>query len=164
MAQGDISEEILRAIRRIVRRISDHSRTMVRDHGLTVPQLLCMRAIDQLEQREQEITVARVSETVQLSAATVSRILERLVKASLVVRERGTKDRRKVALSLTKEGKARLERLPTPLQDQFVRRLAELSEDQRRELLTQLRYVVTMMEADHFDVEPVLSPDPGPAQ
>ena len=70
MAHGEISEEILRAIRRIVRRISDHSRTMVRDHGLTVPQLLCMRAIDQLEQAGLEITVARVSETVQLSAAT----------------------------------------------------------------------------------------------
>jgi DNA-binding MarR family transcriptional regulator len=163
MAQGDISEEILRAIRRIVRRISDHSRTMVRDHGLTVPQLLCMRAIEQLERNDQEITVARVSETVQLSAATVSRILERLVRAGLVLRERGTKDRRKVALSLTDTGKSRLERLPTPLQDQFVRRLAELQEEQRRELLTQLQCVVTMMEAEHFDVEPVLSPDPDPA-
>jgi DNA-binding MarR family transcriptional regulator len=162
MPHGDISEEILRAIRRIVRRISDHSRTMVRDHGLTVPQLLCMRAIEQLDRSGQEITVARVSETVQLSAATVSRILERLVRAGLVLRERGTKDRRKVALSLTESGRARLERLPTPLQDQFVRRLAELPEAQRRELLTQLQCVVTMMEADHFDVEPVLAPDPDP--
>ncbi|MFV8748997.1 MarR family winged helix-turn-helix transcriptional regulator [Nannocystaceae bacterium ST9] len=136
---------------------------MVRDHGLTVPQLLCMRAIEQLEHGNHEVTVARVSETVQLSAATVSRILERLVRAGLVLRERGTKDRRKVALSLTEQGKGRLERLPTPLQDQFVRRLAELPDEQRRELLTQLQCVVTMMEAEHFDVEPVLSSDPDPA-
>ncbi len=119
-----------------------------------------MRAIEQLEQASEEITVARVSETVQLSAATVSRILERLVRAGLIVRERGTKDRRKVALSLTSSGKARLERLPTPLQDQFVRRLAELPDDARVELLAQLQCVVAMMEAEHLDVEPVLAPDP----
>ena len=83
--------------------------------------------------------------------------------SSDLLRERGTKDRRKVALSLTETGKSRLLRLPTPLQDQFVRRLAELSEDKRREVLTQLQLVVTMMEAEHFDVEPVLSPDPDPA-
>ncbi len=159
MPYSDPSEQILRAIRKIVRRISDHSRTLARDHGLTVPQLLCMRAIRQLERAGEEVTVARVSETVQLSAATVSRILERLVRAGLVLRERGTRDRRKVSLSLTEMGAGRLARLPTPLQEQFVRRLADLPEPQRLELLHQLQCVVTMMEAEHVEADPVLTTD-----
>ena len=42
VASGD---RLLRAIRRIVRQVSEHSRHLHAEVGLTVPQLLCLRAI-----------------------------------------------------------------------------------------------------------------------
>ena len=163
-----LAEELLRAIRRIVRRISDHSRRLSQEVGLTLPQLLVLRAIGRLDE-EAELTLARVSREVQLSAATVSRIVDRLERAGLVARERKAADRRKVCLSLTPAGVDRFQALPTPLQERFVARLGELSEGESQALLDALQRVLTMMEepdAEEVEVAPMLAPglDPGSEQ
>lgn len=155
---SDDADAILRSIRRIVKRVSEHSRNLSRDVGLTVPQLLCLRVIGELDERETEVTVALVAARVQLGAPTVSRIVDRLERAGLVVRERRAADRRKVCLSLTPGGVERFQALPKPLQDRFVQRFAELSSARRAELLGALQEVITLMEAEDLVAAPVLSP------
>lgn len=150
----------MRAIRRIVRRVSEHSRFLSREVGLTVPQLLVLRAIGTLE--EDEVTLAVVSREVQLSPATVSRIIDRLERAGLVLRERRSADRRKVCLSLTPAGMDRFETLPTPLQETFVARLAQLTPRQRSALLRSLERVIDLMEAEDLDAAPILAPEIDP--
>lgn len=154
-----IAQGILRSIRQLVRSISIHSKSLQRQVGLTVPQLVCLRAIEKLETEGIGVTVAGVSEAVQLSAATVSRIIERLTLSGLVARERNAEDRRKVCLTLTKPGRARLVELPTPLQETFVRRLSELTLDERKQLLASLRCLVELMNAGEIDAAPLLVPD-----
>ena len=151
-----IGFDILRAVRRIVRRVSEHSRDLSRHAGLTVPQLLVLKAIGELE--ADRPTVRRVSDQVQLTAATVSRIIDRLERAQLVQRERQTRDRRKVCLSLTPAGLDRYNTLPTPLQDRFLHRLASIPAAERRALLAALDRVVEMMEAEDMDAAPMLTP------
>ncbi len=154
----DIAEEVLTAIRQIVRRISEHSKSLSRDVGLTVPQLMCLKAIAELEEATSEITVAMVGKQVQLSPATVSRIIDRLVRAGLVDRERRSKDRRRVCLSLTPAGLERFQTSPTPLQEQFLERLHALPDDERRAILNSLRRIVAMMDATDLDAAPILTP------
>jgi DNA-binding MarR family transcriptional regulator len=154
----DIAHDVLRSIRQIVRRISAHSKALSRDVGLTVPQLVCLKAIGELEQAQGEITAAMVGKRVQLSAATVSRILDRLVRNGLVVRERRAKDRRKVCLSLTEAGLERFGTLPIPLQERFVERLMRLRPDERVELLTALRRITALMDAEELEAAPLLTP------
>lgn len=149
---------MLRLIRRIVRRISEHSKYLSRKVGLTVPQLMCLKAIGELEETEDEITVALVGKQVQLSPATVSRIIDRLVRANLVARERSSVDRRRVCLSLTAGGVERFSTLPTPLQERFVDRLTELEPDKRLELLDALREITELMDAGDLDAAPMLTP------
>ena len=153
---GNIADETLRAIRRILRKTTDHSRQLARQSGLTVPQVLCLRFIAKA-QPEDEVTVAMVSQAVQLAPATVSRILDRLEDAGLVLRERRSQDRRKVCLSLTDLGRRHVETLPIPLQEQFVRRLQSLSDDEQQRLLGALQKVVEMMEATDVDAAPMLA-------
>lgn len=154
-----IAQEILRSIRQLVRGISMHSKSLQRDVGLTVPQVVCLRAIEKLGQDTDEITVAEVSDAVQLSPATVSRIIERLSSAGLVARERNQHDRRKLCISLTTAGRARLVEAPTPLQETFLERLYELSLDERKQLLSSLRCLVQLMNASEIDAAPLLVPD-----
>jgi len=156
----DIAHEVLRSIRQIVRRIAEHSKYLSREVGLTVPQLMCLKAIGELEirQGEDEITVAMVGRRVQLSAATVSRIVDRLVRSGLVTRERRARDRRKVCLSLTASGLERFQTLPTPLQEKFVKRLKQLKPDERFALLESLRQITDMMGATELDAAPLLAP------
>lgn len=153
-----ITQDILRSIRQLVRGISIHSKALQRDVGLTVPQVVCLRAIEKLEQLGTGVTIVEVSESVQLSSATVSRIVERMTKAGLVVRERDEHDRRKVCLSLTRIGRKRLTNLPQPLQETFLLRLGELSQAQREELLASLRCLVGLMSATDLEAAPILVP------
>lgn len=154
-----IAQDILRSIRQLVRGISIHSKALQRNVGLTVPQLVCLRAIEKREHDAAEISVAAVSEAVQLSTATVSRILERLTSSGLVARERNQLDRRKVTLSLTKAGRARLAQVPPPLQETFLERLSELSLAERKHLLASLRCLVELMNAGEIDAAPLLVAD-----
>ena len=143
----EIAHEVLRTIRQIVRKVSEHSKAMYQDVGLTVPQLMCLKAVGDLEEDSDEVTVVMVAKQLNLSAATVSRIVDRLTRANLVTRERRAKDRRKVCLSLTAAGLERFQTLPIPLQEKFVRRLSDLPAKERSELLASLRHIAELMEA-----------------
>jgi DNA-binding MarR family transcriptional regulator len=154
----DLSYEILRSLRRILRQVSERSRRLRREAGLTVPQLLCLQAIASAAPGE-ERTVADVARRVHLSAATVSRILDRLEHADYIARERTSEDRRKVCLRTTEKGRARLADVPTPLQEEFLQRLKALPESERRELFSALERIVTMMEAQTLDAAPLLTPE-----
>jgi DNA-binding MarR family transcriptional regulator len=152
-----VGDEILRALRRILRRVTLHSRQLLRDTGLTLPQILSLRALgDVLGGRT---TQAELSRTLQLTQPTVNGIIDRLERAGLVKRERSTDDRRKVGVSLTEAGRARLTALPTPLQAQFIERLMVLSVDERAALLQSLNRIVELMEAGAIDAAPILLPD-----
>jgi len=155
-AQDDLAYDILRSIRRILRKTSVHSRLLLQEAGLTVPQLLCLRTIGGANGAE--ITVASVSKGVGLSAPTVSRILDRLEQSGYIERARKVEDRRKVCLSLTRAGRKRLASLPTPLHDDFLQRLKNLRKAERVKLLEALEQIVAMMEASDLDAAPILTP------
>lgn len=153
------ADDMLRAIRQIVRRISEHSRHLSRSVGLTVPQLVCLKAIDELQAAAPpDATVATLSAKVELAPATVSRIIDRLVRAGLVSRVRQPGDRRKVCITLTATGKERLESVPMPLQEQFIQRLATLPPSECAALLEALRRISQLMDATELDVAPMLAP------
>jgi DNA-binding MarR family transcriptional regulator len=154
-----IAHEVLRTIRQIVRKVSEHSKAMYQEVGLTVPQLMCLKAIGDLEEESDEVTVVMVSKQLDLSAATVSRIVDRLTRANLVTRERRAKDRRKVCLSLTAAGLERFQTLPIPLQEMFVRRLSDLPSKERTALLASLQHIAELMEATEIDAAPMLTPE-----
>ena len=124
-----------------------------------MPQFVCLKAIGQLEEQGRElITVAQIAKEVQLSPATVSRILDRLVKAGFVTRVRSEQDRRKVSLSLTTSGLERYQALPTPLQERFIVRLNALAPEERTRLLDSLRTIADLMDATNLDAAPLLLP------
>ena len=154
-SRDELAYEIIRSLRRILRRVSEHSRQVAIASGLTVPQILCVRAIADLE-REGVATAAAVCQKVNLSPPTVCRIIDRLESAGWIVRERRSIDRRQVALSLSRSARRRLKSMPTPLHDEFLERLQDLPARERKELLSALERIVSMMEATDVEAAPVL--------
>ena len=108
----DLAHELLETLRGISRRLEEQSKRLSKEHGLTLPQLMCLEAIGAAEEPP---TLATLADLVKLSSATVSRIVERLVRAGLVDRSRGIVDRRHVRLTLTSAGQERYEAPPAPL-------------------------------------------------
>ncbi len=153
----DLGYRVLQSLRRIIRRVSSYSRVLTRETGLSVPTLLCLRAID--EDDADEVTVARVAEATQLSRSTVSTLAEKLVQANLVTRVRSDRDRRRVHLALTEDGRRKVAELPQPLEEHFLERLRGLPRERREVVLEVLEQVVHLMDADDVDAAPMLVPD-----
>lgn len=148
----DKHEEVLIALRQIIRAIDLHSRKLNKVAGLTGPQLVLMRAI----RDSGEVTIRQLSNNTNMSQATATTILDRLEKRELVVRERSKLDKRKVHAYLTEKGKEVLAKAPLPLQENFVSRFHELEEWEQSLLLSSVQRISSMMNAEHLDVAAVL--------
>ncbi len=147
-------EEVLIALRRIMRAIDLHSRELSQRCGLTGPQLIILAA---LHPSDSECpTIGRLARSIHLSQATVTGILTRLEARGLVQRKRSGDDRRQVFVSLTDSGRETLGRAPSPLQDRFIAAFSRLHAWEKHHLLAALHRIVEMMEAADLDAAPLL--------
>lgn len=140
----DIHEEVLIAIRQIIRATDLHSKKINKDFGLTSPQLLLMREI----QSSENMTIRQLSSNTNMSQATATSILDRLEKRGLITRQRDQQDKRKVHALLTTEGKQLLLHAPTLLQDNFIDQFQALSSWEQTLILSSLQRISTMMTSE----------------
>ncbi|MCG3722127.1 MarR family transcriptional regulator [Vibrio cincinnatiensis] len=145
-------EEVLVAIRQIIRAIDLHSKKLSKDAGLTGPQLILMRSIEVLG----EVTIRQLSKHTNMSQATATTILDRLERNHYVQRVRSHTDKRKVHAHLTEEGRALLAKAPQPLQDSFVDQFRQLEDWEQSLLLSSVQRLSAMMNAENMDVAPML--------
>ena len=155
---GNLSSEdqIVAAIRRIIRAVDLHSRRLVDEHGLTGPQLAVLREAERLG----HTSVSALARAVHLSQPTVTGILDRLGRRGVVDRCRDPTDRRSVNVTVTTEGQQILNRAPSLLQDRFRRELAKLREWELTMTLASLQRIAEMMEAETLEASPVLVAGP----
>ena len=152
----DIEDEIVAAIRRIIRAIDLHSRRLVDRHDLTGPQLAILREAERLASP----STGALARAVHLSQPTVTGILNRLERRGLVRRERAAEDRRSVIITVTDAGRRLLREAPSLLQERFRDELARLAEWERLTLLASLQRIASMMDAEAIDAAPILETGP----
>lgn len=148
-------EEVLAALRRIIRAIDLQSRQLMQRSGLTGPQLLTLQAI----RRNGPLNVGELARLVTLSQGTVTTILDRLERKELVTRSRSTTDKRRVVVALSPAGEEALASAPTLLQEHFIHAFTELSDWEQNLILSSLQRVAGMMDLYHLDVAPVIESD-----
>ena len=145
-------EDVLIAIRKIIRATDIHSRQLTKTVGLTAPQLLVLQAIQTLG----AVAISRLSSEVSLSQATVTTIIDRLEKRGYVARRRSDQDKRVVHALLTDAGRDVVERAPVPLQEAFSTRFEQLQDYEQSQILAALQRVAAMMGAEELDASPFL--------
>lgn len=150
----DLTDDVLTSLRRIIRANDLHSRKLGKDTGLTTPQLVVMRSIEQSDQP----TVSQVSREVSLSQATVTNILNRLEGQKLIRRRRSKEDKRRVNLQVTAAGRKLLAGAPAPLQEGFVARFNQLADWEQYLIVSSLARIAAMMDAEDLDAAPLLAP------
>ena len=151
MAQ--LEDQVLVALRRIIRATDIHSRRLAKETGLTTPQLVILRAVAATEGP----TVSEIARSVSLSQATVTTLLNKLEARQAVARERSQEDRRRVNVRLTPEGENILRSAPLPLQDQFADRFQSLETWEQYQLVASLERIANMMDAEALDAAPLLA-------
>lgn len=150
-----IPQEVLIALRRIIRSIDTHSRDLIERRGVTVPQLVILQKL-----MAGPSTLGQLAREVHLSQATVSGIVDRLEQRQFLSRERHTDDRRRVVIELTDAGRQLIQSAPSPLQDRFIKRLNDLQTWEQTQILASLQRIVAMMEAEDVDASPMLATGP----
>jgi DNA-binding MarR family transcriptional regulator len=152
MSESHYWYDVLVSLRRIIRETDLQSKRMMKVSGLTIPQMMVLRAIENLG----DVTLKRISENVYLSQATVTIILNRLEDKQLVDRVRSSADKRIVNAQLTEDGRAVLAQAPPLLHEKFIERFDALEPWEKTQILSALQRVASMMDAESIDAAPLL--------
>lgn len=147
-----IEDQIVVALRQIIRAVDLHSRRLVDEIGLTGPQLVTL----QVAARLAPISTTALARAVHLSNPTMTGILTRLEKRAFIERRRSDADRRSVTIDVTPTGQAILEQAPSLLQDRFREELRRLEAWEQQMTLATLQRVARMMGADTLEAAPIL--------
>lgn len=145
-------EAVLVSLRRIMRATDMNAKALARETGLTTSQFQVLLSIGE----SGELTIGGLARQVNLSQATVTSIVDRLVEAELVARRRGDDDKRKVFVQLTAVGSELMRRTPSALQARFAERFGALEEWQQSMILAAVEQIATLMDADAIDAAPLL--------
>ncbi len=144
------------ALRRIIRAIDLHSRSLVHRYGLTGPQLVVLKElIDRAPMPVSELAAA-----VSLSQATVTGILDRLERKAMVCRVRDSADKRRVLVTPTAAAEEVLAGAPPLLQEHFTVAFARLPDWEQSQILSSLQRIVALMEAGDVEAGPILTTGP----
>ena len=151
-----VEDEIVAALRRIIRAVDLHSRQLVHDVGLTWPQLAALRAAERLG----GCSIGALARALHLGQPTLTGIVQRLERAGYVSRSRHEQDGRSVNIAITPTGRELLARAPSLLQDRFRAELAKLKDWERHQTLASLQRIAEMMDVETLDASPILMAGP----
>ncbi len=147
-----IERAVIAALRRIIRATDTDSKTLAREAGLTVSQLLVLELLSP----RQTLSPGQLARALGLAHASVTNVLDRLEARGLIARRRDDKDRRIVMVSLTAAGEACLAHAPSPLQERFLTRFKPLATWEKTAMLAMLQRIVDLMDAGDLDAASVL--------
>lgn len=149
---SDRANLALVALRRILRATDLNARLLARESGLTPSQLVVLQIVS----AEGKVLPGKVARDMQLTQATVTALVGKLVTAGLVSRRRDTEDRRRIWIELTAAGQERLAQSPDLLQDRFANNFDRLPDWQQSMLIASLEQVSSMLDAESIDAAPLL--------
>ena len=139
--EDPIVNDIVNRLRQIAHELDKHSKYIQENYKITVPQLICLRAIHE----HGPIALGALTKRVFLNGSTVTGIVDRLERHNLVRRTRVSKDRRQIHVEITEEGVAFSNQAPTPFQQNFVKRLQELGDKQVQTILWATEKLVDLL-------------------
>ena len=141
-----ICEQVVSALRGITRALDLHYKRLLREYGLSGPQIIVIKSVYASGKRP----VSEVARDVHLSHATVTAIVDRLERKGLIERNQNTQDRREIHVSLTAEGVATVGRSPALLHEKFIAEFTALDLWEQNQILASLQRVAKMIGAsDH---------------
>lgn len=150
--ESEIASATLKALRRVLRAAEGGTRRLAATTGLTPSQLLVLREIDGGE----DVTPGVVAQRLQFSHATITAIVDRLVALHLVTRARSDRDKRRMLLEATSEGRRRLVEAPDMLQEIFGVRFSALPTWEQAMILAGTERLADILGAGDMDAAPLL--------
>jgi DNA-binding MarR family transcriptional regulator len=141
-AHAGLNQRLFYALRRVAQGIEVDSRRLAKQHGITGPQLVCLRAVAAYG----PTTATDISEKVYLSPSTVVGIFDRLEKKGLMKRRRDRQDRRVVFVTATDAGRDLVVQAPHPLFEALGSLLKELKKAEQDALMAAINELARLLD------------------
>jgi DNA-binding MarR family transcriptional regulator len=140
------------ALRQIMLATESFSKKLAQSVGLTAPQLRVLQIVAKADQ----CTATQIAKQTRITQATVTSLIDKLVKKEFVIRQRSTTDKRQTIIQLTELGRQAIESAPDPLQQKFVSKFSSLEDWEQASLISALERVASMLDAEDIKAAPVL--------
>ena len=148
-------DEGLIALRRVLRATELYERELASAAGLTPAQLRVLQIL--VSKPGDSATPTALATQMGVSQATVTSLVDKLVRRNLVYRSPSERDRRQTNVTATDAGRASVAAAPDALQQRFVREFDKLKDWEQAQLVSSLERVAAMLDAAEMDASPVLT-------
>lgn len=122
------SQRILDSVRRLVRLLRLSDRAAQTELGVSGAQLFVLHELG----KTPSLSLSDLAERTRTDQSSVSVVISRLVEAGLVTRDRDRRDARRLVLTLTKNGRAVVDKSPPAAQERILEALERLQPAERR--------------------------------
>jgi len=147
--------EILIKIRRIVRSMNLESKKIQKEHGVSIPQVLCLNYLNTRD--DFQSTHKDIRNYLNLNSSTVTGIIDRLEKKGLVARLPKKADKRTTYIALTSLGAKLLEKIPSLLHERLSIKLEKLPKEKINELDDALNVLIHYLDISDVDASPMIT-------
>jgi DNA-binding MarR family transcriptional regulator len=149
------SFDIIVNIRKIVRSLNLESKSIQKEFGLSITQLMCLGHLQ--NSPDFQSTHKELMELLSLNSSTITGIINRLEKRGYIARMRKTGDKRLTYLTLTASGIKLIESTPNILHDRLAKKLEALSVADQSMVKRGLEIIISAMQINKLDAAPVLT-------
>lgn len=147
--------EILIKIRRIVRSMNLESKKIQKEHGVSIPQVLCLNYLNSRD--DFQSTHKEIRNYLNLNSSTVTGIVDRLEKNGLVARLPKKEDKRTTYIALTSLGAKLLEKIPPLLHERLSVKLEKLPNEKINELDDALNVLTHYLDISEVEASPMFT-------
>ncbi|WP_319478802.1 MarR family transcriptional regulator [uncultured Draconibacterium sp.] len=151
------TRDILIKIRKIVRSVDIESKKIQKEHGVSIPQVLCLNFLR--ESNNYQTTQSELRKFLNLNPSTVSGIINRLEKKGYLARLPKTGDKRVVNIALTSSGDKLLSTMPSLLHEQLSEKLLQLSDNELEIVEAGLNTLVKILDIEKVEASPLITLD-----
>lgn len=146
---------IMISIRKIVRAINLESKRIEKDYGLSIPQLLTLKYLE--EEVEYKSTMKEIKEHLSLNASTVSGIIARLESKGLIARLPNPNDKRSTPIILTSNGNKLIKKTDESLHERVMRKSNSLKDEEYQQIIDSFKTIIQVFDIDDIDASPIIS-------
>ena len=137
----DLESNIFSNLRKIINTVDLYESKLKEKIGLNASQLSCLLVLDS----EGSLQLSRLSKKVSLSPSMITSIVDQLEKKELVIRNRLSTDRRVILIELTEKGKEVVKTAPPSFQEQLVKSLNYLKEEEKHSIFENLSRLLSII-------------------
>lgn len=147
--------DILIKIRKIVRSINLESKKILKDYGVSIPQVLCLNYLR--NSPDFRATQKEISEFMNLNPSTVTGIINRLENKGYIARLPKKDDRRKTFIILTSKSSSVLDKIPPLMHERLSENLKEISPGDAQKIGSALDLLINYLDIGNIDASPVIT-------